>query len=119
MKRLWTQEELVEHWTLTPDELALLGNKAGSPRLGFGVLLKAFQHEGVFPAGKHEVPAPVVAFLARQVGVPATAYLEYDWGGRSIKYHRAQIRDHLGVREATVADAEAVTAWLVERVLGR
>ncbi len=30
MKRLWTQEELVEHWILTPDELALLGNKTGA-----------------------------------------------------------------------------------------
>ena len=119
MKRLWTQEELGEHWTLTPDELALLGNKAGATRLGFSLLLKAFQHEGLFPAGQHEVPAPVVAFLARQVGVPTAAYLEYDWRGRAIKYHRAQIRDYLGVREATVADAEAVATWLVEQVLER
>lgn len=117
MKRLWTQEELIEHWTLTPDELALLGNKVGATRLGFVVLLRAFQHEGAFPVGKHEVPAPVVAFLARQVGVPAAAYLEYDWGGRAIKYHRAQVREHLGVREATIADAEVVAGWLVAHVL--
>jgi TnpA family transposase len=117
VKRLWTQEELVEHWTLTPDELALLDNKAGATRLGFVVLLKGFRYEGKFPAGKHDVPAPVVAFLARQVGVPPTAYLEYDWRGRAIKYHRAQLREHLGVREATVADAEAVAAWLGEDIL--
>jgi len=117
MKRLWLQAELVEHWTLAPDELALLSNKAGATRLGFSVLLKAFQHEGAFPAGKHEVPLPCVAFLARQVSVPAATYLEYAWQGRAIKYHRAQIREHLGVREATVADAEAVGAWLVEHVL--
>ena len=85
VKRLWTQEELVEHWTVTPDELALLSNKAAATRLGFIVLLKAVQYEGTFPSGKHEVPAPVVAFLALQVGVPATVYLEYDWHCRASK----------------------------------
>lgn len=28
-KRLWTEEELIERWTLAPDELALLSNKSG------------------------------------------------------------------------------------------
>jgi TnpA family transposase len=117
MKRLWDPEELVEHWTLTADELALVGNKAGATRLGFSIMLKAFQYEGTFPAGVHDAPPSVVAFLAHQIGVPATVYREYDWHGRASKYHRAQIRAHLGVREATLADAEAVTAWLVEQVL--
>jgi hypothetical protein len=39
VKRLWTQEELVEHWILTPEELALLDNKAGATRLGFADLV--------------------------------------------------------------------------------
>ena len=42
MKRRWETEELVEHWTLLPNELKLLGNKTGPTRLGFAVLLKAF-----------------------------------------------------------------------------
>lgn len=29
MKRNWTAEELVEHWTLLPNELDLIGNKIG------------------------------------------------------------------------------------------
>ncbi len=119
MKRLWTATELAESWTLLPDELALLGNKTGATRLGFALLLKAFQLDGRFPVGKHELPAGVVAHLARQVAVPALAFLEYDWQGRSITYHRAQIREFLGVREATVADAEAVADWLVAHVLDR
>ena len=45
MKRQWTREELAEHWTLDPGELALLANKAGPTRLGFAVLLKAFGYE--------------------------------------------------------------------------
>jgi hypothetical protein len=30
MKRTWTSEELLEHFTLLPDELAAVGNKSGS-----------------------------------------------------------------------------------------
>jgi hypothetical protein len=36
----------------------------------------------------------------------------YDWDGRSIKYHRAEIRQHFGSRECSVEDAEKLTAWL-------
>jgi hypothetical protein len=40
MKRTWTSEELLEHFTLLPDELAAVSNKSGATRLGFAVLLK-------------------------------------------------------------------------------
>jgi TnpA family transposase len=116
MKRVWTAMELAEQWTLLPDELALVGNKTGATRLGFAVLLKAFQLDGRFPAAKHDIPGVVVAHIAQQVNVPPLAYLAYDWQGRSITYHRAQIRAFFGVREATVADADAVADWLVAHV---
>lgn len=40
MKRRWTEEELIERWTLLPDELAL-ANKArsGSNKLGLALLM--------------------------------------------------------------------------------
>jgi len=31
-------DELLEHWTLLPDDVALLANKAGATRLGFAAL---------------------------------------------------------------------------------
>jgi hypothetical protein len=40
----------------------------------------------------------------------------YEWSGRTIEYHRAQIRAHLGFRECTVADAEQLTQWLATAV---
>ncbi len=43
MKRHWTMDELVDHWTLLPSDVALLANKTGATRLGFAVLLKYFQ----------------------------------------------------------------------------
>lgn len=40
----------------------------------------------------------------------------YDWGGRQIKAHRAEIRAHLGFRECSVADAGKLTTWLAGHV---
>ena len=54
--------------------------------------LEFFQLEARFPEQKNEVPKPVVIYLAKQVGVPFEEYHAYDWQGRNIKYHRAQIR---------------------------
>lgn len=92
MKRSWTEEELIERWTLAPDELPLLGNKTGATRLGFAVLLRFFAGEGRFPRDKGEVPGQAVNYLGRQAGVPAEEYHRYDWRGRAVKYHRAQVR---------------------------
>jgi hypothetical protein len=69
VKRLWDDDELTAEWTLEPSDQSLLANKTGATRLRFAALLTFFRHEGRFPASKHEVPAAVVAHLARQVGV--------------------------------------------------
>jgi TnpA family transposase len=119
MKRQWENEELVEHWTLDFEDRILLDNKTGATRLGFAILLKFFRREGRFPQHKNEVPGIVITYLSTQVSVAPEAYLQYAWQGRTIEYHRAQIREALGFRESTVADAEEVAAWLVERVLPR
>ncbi|GAA2815340.1 hypothetical protein GCM10010441_44950 [Kitasatospora paracochleata] len=55
-------------------------------------------------------------FVARQVQVPASELDAYEWSGRTVEYHRAQIRRHLGFRECSVADADKLTAWLVDHV---
>jgi hypothetical protein len=119
MKREWNADELAEHWSLRPEEKELLANKNGPTRLGFAVLLKYFQHEGRFPRQRQEVPPAVVKHLAKQIGVTQSAWDQYDFESQAAKYHRAQIREYLGFREATVDDAEALTAWLVEHVLPR
>jgi TnpA family transposase len=112
MKRVWPLDELIEQFTLLPNELELLGNKTGATRLGFAVLLKYFQHEGRFPTRKSDVPRAVVVFIAKQVDVPASAYASYDWSGRSATYHRQHIRTFFGFREVTLEDEAELVAWL-------
>ena len=117
MKRAWHPEELVEHWTIVPGEWPLIEHKHGATRLGFAVLLKFFQYAGSFPRAPQDVPLPVVDHLAQQVGVPADVWAQYAWDGRTIEYHRAQIRQHCGFREATVADGETLVTWLCAHIV--
>ncbi|MEJ7606403.1 MAG: DUF4158 domain-containing protein [Bryobacteraceae bacterium] len=119
LKRNWTDDELIVYWTLQPDERSFLSNKAGVTRLGFAILFKFFQFMGCFPRHAGEVPAAVVEYVAKQVGVSQTFWPEYSWQGRAIEYHRAQIRSVLGFREPTAADSTALIVWLNEQVGAR
>jgi len=117
MKHEWSAEELGEHWTVLPSDEPEVQTKRGAARLGFAVLLKYFQYEGRFPDRPQDIPPVIVAHLAQQVGVAADQWETYDWHRRTIKAHRAEIRSRLGFREPTVADGEALVAWLCASVL--
>ena len=117
MKRHWEPEELIEHFTLLEGERTLLANKTGATRLGFAILLKCFCKDARFPVKKQEIPKSVVSYVALQVEVLPAQWRFYQWSGRTIEYHRAQIRTYFGFREAKVADAQALSEWLLERVL--
>lgn len=119
MQQRWTIDELIDTWTLLPAERDLLGNKTGSTRLGFAVMLKAFQHEAKFPYNSHEVPEAVVEYVARQVGVPHEQYRAFNWRSRNSSYQRQDIRTYCGFREFTREDAETLTDWLSQSVVPR
>lgn len=102
MRQRWEIDELIESWSLVPDDLVVIGNKSGTTRLGFAVLLKFFELEARFPASPAEVPIEAVAFVARQLHLRFDAWNRYEWSGRTWKRHRRQIRTHFGFR-----------AWLI------
>ncbi len=54
--------------------------------------------------------------MAEQLRVSAADLGFYEWSGRSIERHRAEIREALGFRECSVADADKLTDWLVANV---
>jgi hypothetical protein len=119
MKQAWSADELAERWALDPTDWEWLANKTGATRLGFAALLKFFQNEGRFPQGPQEVPGAAIDFLAQQVRVPGDAWADYRWEGRTIEYHRAQVRTALGFREATVEDGDALIRWLHDHLVAR
>ena len=117
MKRNWQPEELIEYWTLLPNELTLIKGKTAPNRLGLAMMLKFYQYEGQFPTDKAEVPTQVIRYLAQQLKIEPNHLENYDFAGRSIKAHRVTIRDFLGFRDATLSDQKALKIWLEDQVL--
>lgn len=116
MARELDQDELVEHWTLIGDDLDRVAGKRGAAKLGFALLLKFFAARGRFPRGCSELPPAAVEFVAKQLQVSAADLGFYEWSGRSIERHRAEIREALGFCECSVVDADKLTDWLVANV---
>ncbi|MBD2200925.1 Tn3 family transposase [Calothrix parietina] len=117
MKRNWQPEELVECWTLLPNELELLVHKKPQNRLIFALLLKFFELEARFPESEHEIPAVVVNYVTQQLKISPSIYRECNWQGRSIIYYRKKIREFFGFQEASKKDALQLTDWLTEQAL--
>jgi hypothetical protein len=87
---------------------------SGGLRLGFALLLKFFEIEARFPRGAEEFPDAAVGYVAEQVNVAAAVFAAYSWSGRSITYHREQIRNVFGFREFTRGDEDKLAAWLAD-----
>jgi hypothetical protein len=105
-----------EPWTLTPSNHALVMSKRGETRLGFAILLSFFRDRGRFPRQKSEVDPQGIATLSRQLSVPTPVDGEAFLAGLTAERIRSEIRVRFGFREATVADADALTQWLRDHV---
>ncbi|MFS0635990.1 Tn3 family transposase [Mesobacillus foraminis] len=117
MKRNWELDELIDHFILMPDEQELIQLKRGNTKLGFAVMFKFFQYEARFPHTKGEIPKTVIEYIAKQLEMNPDIFSEYDWNGRTITYHRSEIRTYFGFREATLQDVDLMTDWLCKHVL--
>jgi TnpA family transposase len=117
VKANWDTEELIETWTLLPQELELVSSKVGANQIGFAVLLKYFQIYARFPSSAKEIPDTIISYIAQQLQIPSNYYLDYDWQGRSISNHRASIRKLFGFRTATLADGEEMINWLKAEII--
>jgi TnpA family transposase len=117
--RALDEDELIEHWTLVGDELGLLTGRTGPVKLGLALWLKFFIAEGRFPSGRSELPDEAVAWVARQLKVPASDIGLFDWEGRTAERFPGTVRAFLGFRECSVADGEKLAVWLAGEVCGR
>ena len=109
-------------WDLTPADRLLVEAKRWASRLRFAVMLLFYRGRGRFPRAAAEVDKAAIAALARHLGVPVPhdrAALLPASDDRTLKRQRAEIRALLGFREASVADAEDLGAWLRDHVVPR
>jgi hypothetical protein len=101
---------------LTFADQTLVMTKNSANRLGFAVLLLFYRANGRFPKKPTEIDDGTVTRVARQLGAELDDRDWHDTTSRTWKRHRAEIRAWLGFREAAVADAELLEAWLRDRV---
>ncbi|WP_262562549.1 DUF4158 domain-containing protein [Acaryochloris sp. CCMEE 5410] len=60
-----------------------------------------------------------ITFVASQLNLLPEQFQDYNWRGRSIQNHRAQIRQFTGFRQATVTDQNQLRTWLVDSALSQ
>ena len=112
---------LVKLYTLSPSDGTLITARRGaSNRLGFAVQMALLNHPGI-PLGTFgEVPGNLVAFMAKQLGVPAGKFAGYAERVQTATDHALELMTVLGLRPSAEDDlnlmieAGARAAWSTE-----
>jgi len=110
-------DEIIEHFALSPADVAFLSSNDPHNQLGKALLLKFFQQEYRFPEDISEIPQAIIEYTAQQLDLPYQVIERYEWGGTRMCEHQAEIRELMGFRPATLADQEAWRTWLITEVL--
>jgi hypothetical protein len=114
--------EMTRHYVLDADDLALVGarRRAGN-RLGFAVQLCALRHPGRVLDPLESPPAPMLAFIARQIGVDPALFGEYARRAETRREHLLELQRLLRLRSFGLADWRAClwvgadAAWATDR----
>lgn len=105
--------EVVRHCTLTPDDLALVAAKR-SPhgRLAYALLLLTLRHPGRALEAGEVPPAPMTAYVARQVDADPAALEVHRLRPQSRREYLAELMGRGGFRSFGRTEARAIAAWL-------
>ncbi|QOI95902.1 Tn3 family transposase [Aeromonas salmonicida] len=114
MKRIWSIDELAEHWSLKYEETQLLKTKPSRNHLAFVAQLKYYQNTGRFPLASTDLPETPLHYLAEQLETTVALLHEYDWRGRTGTRHRQEILEFLGIRRVSATDKATFLDWLIE-----
>jgi len=117
VKNNWNKEELEDFFSFSSEEIKFLVNKNEATRLGFAILFKFFQNESRFPKYASEVPKTIIAYISNILAIDSQLFLEYDWNGRTIKRHRAEIRQIFSFEETKLSDLKGIKEWLIKSVI--
>lgn len=119
MQRLWSTDELVERWSLAPEDFTLLVGRIDAGKLGLAAQLAYWRCHAGFPDEEADLAPAVIAHLARQVGVPVEVLDGYDWAGRTGRRHRQAILDYLAIAAFDDQAEAGFRNWLADEVLPR
>lgn len=104
-------------WELTLEDMSLIETKSRANRLSFAVLLLFFRAHGRFPRTQEELNTDTTASVAQYLDLESSSINTLIISDRTIERYRAEIRNLLGFREATIVDGKAFTDWLQEHAV--
>ena len=114
MKLVWSPEELVEHWSVEPEDRAHIPDTVGeSGCLGFVAQLTFYRMWARFPDGCADFAPTVLSHLAEQLAISEATIASYDWNGRTGRRHRRLILELLGVLPFDAPSQAAFQSWLL------
>ena len=113
---------LARCFTLARADQDLVASRRGDAnRLGFAVQLALLRHPGTILANLDARPEPLVAWLAAQLDIPASAFAAYARRPQTMTDHARRLVADLGLRPPTKGDlplmieAAAQAAWSTDR----
>ena len=107
------ERDVVRHCTLTPDDLALVATKRSPPnRLGYALLLCALRHPGRALEPGERPPAPMVVFVARQLGIDPAVLATGPDRPQTRREQLAELMHRGGFQGFGRAEARDLVAWL-------
>jgi hypothetical protein len=107
------EREIVRHYTLTRDDLDLIATKrTDATRLGSALLLLYLRWPGRALEAGEVPPGPVLAYVARQLGVPASAFDAYAARDATRRAHLVELMRAGGYASLSRATAHEMIGFL-------
>lgn len=106
------EREIARHFTLNREDLDLVAERRGaSSRLGFAMMLVYMHWPGrVLEAGE-KPPGSILAFVADQIGVSATAFDDYARRDETRREHLADLMKRFGYAAFNRSHFRAIVAF--------
>lgn len=101
-------ETMARHYVFSPDDLALIrGKRRAGNRLGFAIQLCLLRFPGHILAPGEVPPAPMVAFVASQLGIAPALFADYAQRDETRREHVGELQGYLQLRSFRLADWRA------------
>src|SRR5215210_196639 len=111
--------QITECYTFSPADLDLIATHRGEPnRLGFAIQLGFLRYPGRAWVPDELVPAPMLQFIAGQVGISTDRMAEYAARDETRREHLAELIATFDWRTFGLREHREVSAWLLTLARG-
>ena len=108
-----SEDELAQHWSLTPADLAVIAECRGADHhRRFALQLCMLRAHGYFLDDYRHAPIKIVNHLSRQLGLPPVLFLDRPGRPQTERAQSLRIRRHLGIRDFDRHVAADLRDWL-------